>query len=98
MSATVWTVPNNPVWYDGNDVGWDWTPAQYQQALQNGYETQSCLGVISQDNVGQNGSYSIVNYPASWVGVQVVPEPSVLGLTLAAGLTLLGGCRRCRHY
>jgi hypothetical protein len=88
MSATWWNAPNSPVWYDGNDLGWDWTSAQYQSALQNGYETQPVLGSIGQDAVGQSGPYTILNQPATWVEVEVVPEPSTLALTILGGVLL----------
>jgi hypothetical protein len=89
MSATWWNAPNSPVWNDGNDLGWDWTSAQYQSAHQNGYETQPVLGSISQDAVGQSGAYTILNQPATWVEVEVVPEPSSLALTVFGGALLL---------
>jgi hypothetical protein len=36
MSLTNWTVPGNPIWYDGNDIGFDWTAEQFDQAIHNG--------------------------------------------------------------
>ncbi|MFH1108024.1 MAG: PxKF domain-containing protein [Planctomycetota bacterium] len=36
MSLTNWTMPGNPIWYDGNDAGFDWTPEQFQQAYHHG--------------------------------------------------------------
>jgi hypothetical protein len=36
VSATNWNCPNNPVWFDGNDIGFDWTDAQLQDALFDG--------------------------------------------------------------
>lgn len=94
MSATSWNIANNPVWNDGNDLGWDWTDAQYQQALQFGYETQPLLGPIGQDAVGTSGQYTIVNFPATWVGVDVVPEPSTMALILFGGVLFFRKARQ----
>jgi hypothetical protein len=55
----------SPVWYDGNDVGWDWTAAQFQEArntgtvtTQTGYPDARVSTVTSR-------------FGANWVGVKV---------------------------
>jgi hypothetical protein len=89
MSATWWNYPGSPIWNDGNDIGWDWSPAQYSHALQYGWETQEVLGAIAQDAVGQNGNYTILNQPATWVEIQVVPAQSRTNLVESLGINLI---------
>jgi hypothetical protein len=49
------------------------------------------LGSIEQDAVGQNGAYTILNQPATWVEVEVVPEPCTFAMAVF-GCGLLLGC------
>lgn len=65
MSGTNWSYDNhsgNPVWYDGNDLGWDWSTAQFQQARQKGQVLQQQLG---------NGTTLMGWMPAAWIEVDV---------------------------
>jgi hypothetical protein len=81
MSAThpAWSA----VWYDGNDVGWDWTLAQYQQARDQGFVSQF-IGTPDARVSGVPGDWA-----ANWVGVNVTPEPATLSLLALGGLALL---------
>lgn len=81
MSAThpAWSA----VWYDGNDVGWDWTLAQYQQARDQGFVSQF-IGTPDAMVSGVPGDWA-----ANWVGVNVTPEPATLWVLALGGLALL---------
>ncbi len=67
MSATNWAF-GTVVWHDGNDLGWDWSAAQFQQA----HDT----GTVTQLQLGGGGIYGSGNFGANWVAVEVVdPAP-----------------------
>ena len=89
LSATNWatasspitcgSVESSPIWNDGNDIGWDWTPEQFEQAQTEGQVTQLTFRPLTDD-------YAETTYAATWVGLRVVPEPgtaTVLGIGLA---------------
>jgi hypothetical protein len=94
MSAThpAWSA----VWYDGNDVGWDWTAAQYQQSRDHGYVSQ----FMGTPDARVSGT--MWDLGANWVGVNVtsepapVPEPVSLA-SGAIGLACVGACLRRRR-
>ena len=79
MSGTGWVVPSSgiscggpqagPIWNDGNDLGWDWTPSQFQQAEDDGQVTQQIW-----DGSTLPGHFTMATFGANWVGIQVVPE------------------------
>ena len=66
FSATHAGGPRSGCWYDGNDVGWDWTTADWEQAREHGYVTQ-------QLSLGECGGEEWVtaHVATSWVGVRV---------------------------
>jgi len=69
MSAThpAWSA----VWYDGNDVGWDWTLAQYQQARDQGFVSQ----FFGYPDARVSGlTWDIA---ANWVAVNVTPATAI---------------------
>jgi hypothetical protein len=60
MSATTAGLPAR--WHDGNDLGWDWSPAQFDQAQR--------LGRVQQATYKSSGP-RLGWVPATWVGVRV---------------------------
>lgn len=85
MSNTSWSNYND-IWNDGNDVGWDWTADQFNQARTDGSVWSNVLrpdGIISY--------YT----GATWVAIQVnsVPVPSAIWI-LGSGLAGLVGLKR----
>lgn len=103
MSATNWKLPTSPntcgstealpVWNDGNDLGWDWTPAQFTQAETTGQVIQQLLLKNSDTGNVVGGVYDDgvylgnVTYGANWIAVKVVPVPAA---TWLFGSGLLG--------
>jgi hypothetical protein len=79
MSGTNWAHSGGNIWNDGNDVGWDWDTTQFQDARNNGCETQQWLFGYGYDN-------DLV--AANWVQVNV-PEPATLSMLAFSGLALL---------
>ena len=87
MSASNWTTSTQ--WYDGNDLGWDWTAEQYDEALAEGCVWQQYKN---------SGGYYDTQVAGTWVRVQVgnaVPEPASM-LAVGSALAGLGGYLRRR--
>lgn len=51
------------VWFDGNDIGWDWSDTQFQRARNSGYATVSTLNCA--------GQYVSQERSTTWVQVTV---------------------------
>jgi hypothetical protein len=86
MSVTNWADPvGHAVWNDGNDVGRDWTPALFAEAKAN--------GMVNTFYHGGDPAFPNQLLGATWVGIEVVPEPATLSLLLLTGLGVLG-CKR----
>ena len=63
MSATSWAYSGGEVWYDDNDVGWDWTCDEFQDAKDDGIAT-----II---HLNGDGVYRPLDLGANWVAVCV---------------------------
>lgn len=75
MSATSWAVQgspaycgsleSDPIWHDGNDIGWDWSDEHFQQAKDTGQVTQ--MWWWPRDN-----EFREITIGANWVGIEVL--------------------------
>lgn len=74
MSGTNWALPGSPsycgalesgpIWFDGNDLGWDWTSEQFKQALDTGQVTQMWW-------LGRDSEFIELTSGGNWVGISV---------------------------
>ena len=78
---------SDPIWGDGNDLGWDWTDAQFEQARTTGQITEGAL-------FPEDGSIRDVVYGASWIEVKVVPVPAAIWLFGSGLLGVIAVARR----
>lgn len=87
MSAThpAWS----EVWNDGNDLGWDWTAEQFQEARNIGNVTTK-VGMPDASVSYATDYMGGVN----WVGVNVVPEPSTFVVIGMGALSMIFIWRR----
>ena len=116
MSATNWAAsgstvcsdPNAPpVWNDGNDLGWDWTQAQFDYVEAHGQLYQQiyypstgtydpAIPITSPTSSSTSTTPPGALYGANWIAVQVVPLPPAFWL-FASGLLGVTGVARLKQ-
>jgi len=69
MSGTSWTAHCADKWYDGNDVGWDWSEQQFEDARNGGTVINLFLNNLPDD-------YGQTPIGATWVAVEVTSDLS----------------------
>lgn len=81
---------STPVWNDGNDLGWDWTPDQFLQVQNNGQ--------LSQDTYFPETATTLSSlYGANWIAIKVVPVPAAIWLFGSGLLGIIAVARRKEH-
>lgn len=78
MSATNWSY-GSLVWFDKNDLGWDWTNEQFQETRETGQVT--CLYLVPDDG----GKYYMGTRGANWVEVRVVQKTIEVAVDIKPG-------------
>jgi hypothetical protein len=84
---------STPVWGDGNDLGWDWSQAQYDETALNG-QLKVNTYFPETDTTSIHGEL----YGANWIEVKVVPVPAALWLFVSGLLGVIGLARRRPGY
>lgn len=80
MSGTNWSWGPD-VWYDGNDVGFDWTEDQFDSAILD--------GIVPYDLLLPPDGYTNRWLPATAIVVHTTPEPATAVLLALGGLALI---------